>query len=225
LTGAQLRYARLIESNLSQANLSDCWVYGLSAWAVRLDGAIQTDLVITREGEPRVTVDNLDVAQFIYLLLDNERIRNIIDTITTKVVLILGRFTPGRKRILDQLRIALRSHNYLSVVFDFEAPASRSLTDTVSTLAHISKFVIADITEAKSIPQELQRIVPNLPSVPVQPLLESSDREYGMFGDFRLYPWVLPVFTYSSEKHLLASLKKHVIDPAEKKVHELRSQA
>ena len=39
-----------------------------------------------------------------YLLLNNEEIRHVIDTITSKVVLILGRFMPERKAILDAIR-------------------------------------------------------------------------------------------------------------------------
>jgi len=49
------------------------------------------NLIITDDNEPTITVDNLEVAQFIYLLLNNQKIRDVIDTITSKVVLILGR--------------------------------------------------------------------------------------------------------------------------------------
>src|SRR5262249_53715738 len=61
-------------------------------------------LVITRDDEPTVTVDNIEVAQFIYLMLHNQKIRDVIDTITSKAVLILGRFTDERKAVLDALR-------------------------------------------------------------------------------------------------------------------------
>jgi len=155
------------------------------------------------------------------LLLHNEVIRDVIDTITSKVVLILGRFTPERKRVLDALREELRKRNYSPVLFDFEKPTNRDITETVSTLAHMARFVIADITEAKSIPQELSLIVPNLPSVPVQPLILTSQHEYGMFEHFTRYSWVLPVYRYSDEKSLLQALQEKIIAPAEQKAREL----
>ena len=40
---------------------------------LKLDGAEQKNLIITPHDEPEITVDNLEVAQFIYLLLNNER--------------------------------------------------------------------------------------------------------------------------------------------------------
>ena len=196
-------------------------MYGISAWNVKLEGAIQSSLVITPRGESPIQVDNLEVAQFIYLLLNNQKIRSVIDTITSKVALILGRFTPGRKVVLDAIRDELRKRDYLPVLFDFEKPASRNLTETISTLAHMARFVIADITDAKSVPQELMAIVPNMPSVPVQPLLLASQQEYGMFEHFRNYPWVLEEVIYDNQQTLLAELSKKVIAPAEAKAKDL----
>jgi uncharacterized protein YjbI with pentapeptide repeats len=174
-----------------------------------------------REPSSIITVDNLEVAQFIYLLLNNEKVRAVIDTITSKVVLILGRFTNERKRVLNALREELRSHDYLPVLFDFEKPDLRDLTETISILAHMARFVIADITNARSIPQELMAIVPSLPEVPVQPLLLSGQSEYGMFEHFRKFPWVLEPFLYEDETNLLAALKEKVIQPAETKAKAL----
>jgi hypothetical protein len=220
LSGADLRRAVMVESNLEGANLTACSVYGISAWNVRLEGAIQSNLVITPSEESVIQVDDLEVAQFVYLLLSNERIRHVIDAITAKVVLILGRFTPERKVVLDAIRGKLRQRDYLPVLFDFEKPSSRDLTETVRTLAHMARFVIADITDAKSIPQELIAIVPNLPSVPVQPLLLASQHEYGMFEHLRRFPWVLEPVLYESQEALLMELELKVIAPAEAKADQ-----
>ena len=94
----------------------------------------------------------------------------------------------------------------------------------MSTLAHMTRFIIADITDAKSIPQELQAIVPT-PSVPVQPLLEGSSKEYGMFSDFSKHPWVLDIHRYDGISGLLESLPNDVIAPAEARAKELRVKA
>jgi Pentapeptide repeats (8 copies) len=220
LSGADLKRTILVETNLERAILTDCSVYGCSAWNLRLIGANQRDLVIPPNDEPKITVDNLEVGQFIYLLLNNERIRDVINTITSKVVLILGRFTDERKAVLDAIREELRRHDYLPVLFDFEKPAGHDITETIGTLAHMARFVIADITDAKSIPQELMAIVPNLPSVPIQPLLLTTQSEYEMFDHFQRYPWVLQTFRYDNETMLLASLKEKVIEPAEAKAKE-----
>jgi hypothetical protein len=122
-----------------------------SVWKVTCSpGTRQHNLIVTPENEPTITVDNLEVAQFVYLLLNNSRMRSAIDTITSKVVLILGRFSPERKTILDAIRDELRKRDYLPVLFDFEKPTNRDITETVSTLAHMARFVIADITDAKT---------------------------------------------------------------------------
>jgi len=160
LAGVNFTGAQLIETNLANANLTGCQIYGVSAWNINLEGAQQKDLILTREDEPVITVDNLEVAQFIYLLLHNEKIRDVINTIGKKGVLILGRFTE-LKDILENLRDALRQRDYLPIVFDFERPTDRDFTETVMTLAGMCLFIIADITHPKSIPLELQATIPN----------------------------------------------------------------
>jgi uncharacterized protein YjbI with pentapeptide repeats len=223
LSESDLSWSNLSGANLSQTNLTGCRIYATSAWNVQLEGAIQSNLTITNEKEPIITVDNLKIAQFIYLLLNNEQIRDVINTLTMKAVLILGRFTPERKAVLEALREELRRHNYLPILFDFEKPSSRSFTETVRTLADLARFIIADITDPSSIPQELQAIIPTL-AIPVQPILLEGKRAYAMFVDFSLYPWVLPIHFYNDQTNLLATLKEKVIEPAEQKAQELEKR-
>lgn len=231
---ATLCGATFVETNLTAATLTNCSVYGISVWKAELQDTRQDNLVITPDNEPTVTVDNLEVAQFIYLLLNNPKIRDVIDTITTKVVLILGRFTPERKIILDAIRDELRKRNYTPVLFDFEKPGSRDLTETVSILAHLARFIIVDLTDPSSAPHEVATIIPHC-VVPVQPLLtlqplisegKAVERhEYAMFQDLRRrHARVLPTFRYQDTADLLASLKERIIEPAEQKAKELAQQ-
>jgi hypothetical protein len=125
------------------------------------------------------------------------------------------------KAVLDALREALRHKGWVPMLFDFDQPPSRDLTETVSTLAHLARFVIADLTDPRSIPQELKAIVPNLPSVPVQPLLLAGQDAYAMFADLGGYASVLPPVRYRDLSHLLQILDDKVLRPAEARVAEI----
>jgi Pentapeptide repeats (8 copies) len=223
LSKANLRGSQLVGTILENAILVDCQIYGISAWNLKLNGAQQNNLIVTQEDEPTVTVDNLEVAQFIYLLLNNQKIRDVIDTIGKKAVLILGRFTPERKAVLEAIREKLRFCGYLPILFDFDQPASKDITETVSTLAHMARFIIADLTEPSSIAKELETIVPTL-AVPVQPLLEGSRKTYSMFKDYWKYDWILKVHRYRNRDALLASMEREVIGRAEEKAKALEKK-
>jgi len=96
LTGANLCRVTLIDTTVERARFSRCQVYGISAWNLLGAPAHQKDLVITPERQNEITTDELEIAQFFYLLLNNSKLRNVIDNVTSKSVLILGRFTPER---------------------------------------------------------------------------------------------------------------------------------
>src|SRR6516225_5852379 len=223
LSEAYLNEALLVQTDLTAADVTGCRIFGISAWRLKLERTKQQSLVITSEDEPAITVDNIEIAQFIYLLLHNEKIRGVIDTVTSKAVLILGRFTDERKAVLDAVREELRKHDYLPILFDFAVPAARDITETVSLLARMARFIIADLTDPSSIPKELEAIVPSL-AVPVQPLLEGASRPYSMFKDYWKYEWVLPVYRYEGLEPLLATLAEKVIAPAEGKVRALEER-
>ena len=178
--------------------------------------------MITRWSEPEISVDNIEVAQFIYLLLNNPKIRDVVDTIGKKGVLLLGRFTEGRIEILERLRDKLRSLGYVPMVFNFDKPETKDFTETVRLLANLSRFVIVDITKPRSSPLELQATVPDY-MIPFAPILQQGEDPFAMFKDLQdKYDWVLkPVIRYSSVDRLIEVLENKITKPAEVKFKEL----
>jgi hypothetical protein len=231
LKSANLQGTQLAKTNFEEATLDGCKIYGLSAWDLKLDRAIQKDLIVLykentlHDGEPeesRIIVDDLRSAQFIYLLLHNKNIRDAIDALTSKVVLILGRFTEERKAVLDAIREELRRRDFAPVLFDFDKPASKDVTGTVEMLARMARFIIADLTDPSSIPHELATIVPFLRTTPVLPLRLAGSGGYSMFDDLqRAYPWVLDIHEYDDGGSLISALPK-VIAPADEMAEKLR---
>jgi hypothetical protein len=210
---------RLDGSNLSNINLQNATIehaniYGVSVWNAKTDGLIQKNLVITRKNEPEITVDDIEVAQFIYLILNNQKIRDVIGTIAKKGVLILGRFTPERKKILNSIRGKLRENDFVPIMFDFEKVASRDFTETIKILAGMSRFVIVDITNVKSAPLELQATVPDY-KIPFLPIIQKGETQFSMLRDLQQkYNWVLPTMSYSSEESLMKGFRKGILDRA-----------
>jgi uncharacterized protein YjbI with pentapeptide repeats len=213
LCGADLRQVVAVGTNFRHADLSGCHVYGISAWNIDLHGATQHDLVITPDGDGVITADNLAVAQLLFLLLHNENLRDVIETVAKKAVLVLGRFTSERKIVLEAIRDGLRRDDWVPILFDFAGPRNRDRTETISTLAHLARGIIVDLTDARSVPQELMAIVPSLPSVPVQPILADSDSEYATFEHLARYAWVAGVFRYSSPEELTTWLAMNFLRP------------
>lgn len=73
------------------------------------------------------------------------------------------------------MREALRYYDLVPVMFDFDRPSSKTLIDTVSTLANMARFVIADFTDPKIVLQEAPRVVET--SVVLQPILLKGAEE------------------------------------------------
>jgi hypothetical protein len=95
-----LERATLIGTSVSGTCFNGCRVHGVSVWDLKGTPRDQRDLIITPSNEPAITVDNLKVAQFVYLLLNNAEIRDVIDTITAKAVLIFGTLCTGTESSL-----------------------------------------------------------------------------------------------------------------------------
>jgi len=177
-TGAGFRNTTFINCNLNRVNLtgadfrvreiSKTVVYGVSAWDLRTcDQSRQSRLVIEKthdlysdlieqEKIPWM-VDDIELAQFIHYLSNHRKIRDTLNILNDRGVLLLGRFHNGGLTRLDRISQWFRHHGYLPMIFDFERPDSLSFTETIITMAGLSKFVIADLS-GPSVPAELQGI-------------------------------------------------------------------
>jgi uncharacterized protein YjbI with pentapeptide repeats len=232
LSGANLEYvdfsgAHLIQTIIDHARFSGSKVYGVNVWDLQGEFAEQKDLVVSPPGDSIITVDNVKIAQFIYLILNNKEIRHVINTLTSKSVLILGRFTLlERKNILDALRNKLREYDLLPIVFDFDRPTDRDYTETVQTLVSLSLFVIVDVTNPKSTPLEMEATVKQF-KIPYVPIIDLSadPRPFAMMIDSQnSFHWVLQTFGYHSKEELLENIDTAIISRALEKHNELRVQ-
>jgi hypothetical protein len=133
-------------------------------------------LIVTPPSEATFVVDNLEVAQFIYLLLNHKKLRDVFNTMTERGVLILRRFGGGGLEVLQAIAAKLREEKYLPIIFDFERPQDRNYTETVKTLAGLARFVIADLS-GPSVPQEPYATIPHF-KIPFVPIIEASRKPF-----------------------------------------------
>ena len=82
--------------------------------------------------------------------------------------------------------------------------------------------MIADLTEPKSVPAELEAIVPDYPSVPLVAIAADTTREYPLFEHIARYRSVIEtIVRYDGETDLLKRLDAEIIEPAEAKRESL----
>jgi uncharacterized protein YjbI with pentapeptide repeats len=245
--GCNLRGAKLLGCSLNQirvggAKFRGALVWGSGVWNVRRDRDLPTEEQGLRIGwenldpidvltDPRwrppgveFKANRLEVAHFLALVRDApSELSHIIDAASQNLVLILGRFRGPQYQVLKRLRDALPKHGLAPVVFDFDPPEGRDLSETVSLLAGLAHFVIADLSRPSSTPLEVQLIVPNI-AVPFVPIIRASERPFAMFAGLeRKYPWVLSPVRYRSPEALLRNLEQEIIVPARQRARWLRA--
>ena len=154
--------------------------------------------------------------------MKNPKMGTILDEASSKIVLLLGRFTGDDKTVLDALQEALPRFGYVPIVFDFPELKDRDTIETVATLAGMSRFVIANLSQPRSTPLEAHLIIPQI-AVPFVPVIRSVEEPFSMFKALQLkYPWVLQTVAYRSERQLIGHLEERIIRPAETESRRLR---
>lgn len=160
--------------------------------------------------------------------LDGANFGEIMSELKKRRVLILGRFSSRRLKVLEAIEARLKAHpnRYIPQLFTFKKPDGANLTESIIGFAALSRFVVADLSEPKSIPAELSSIVPNFPSLPVVPIMTRSGRPYALFADFdQRANMVKPLLRYRDAKELKALLAEEIVPRAEKKLAEVRPRA
>lgn len=224
MSGATLASAIFANTKVDRAKVSGSWVHAINVSDLEGEFEEQRDLIITHRGKPAIAVDNIKVAQFINLILNNEDIRDAINMLTSRTVLVLGRFaSPGRKAILAALKNGLREYNLLPIVFEFNRPLDHDVIETIKTLAGLSYFAVADITnaEASLLDVDVQAAVSDY-QIPFVPILQAGEQPFLKMGDLQQkYNWILDTVFYRSAEALVQALKPSIIDPAIKKHNKL----
>lgn len=211
-TGAYLGGASFVKTTVSGAIFVRCEVFGLSAWGLVGTPLRQEELLVTPPGEAEVRTDRLEVAQLLYTMLSNRKISDIVDAVADGSVLILGRFQPERLAVLERCAATLRSLGWIPIIFNFEKPGSRTTQETIEMLASLVRYVLADVTDYKSVLQELRGIVADSPSITVQPIIVEGQEEPGMWDFFKHYPWFRTTVVYRDADELARRLDNGLLE-------------
>jgi hypothetical protein len=155
--------------------------------------------------------------------LEGMNFGEIMSVLSRRRVLILGRFTARRLKVLEAIKMHLQEHpnNYIPELFTYDKPASRDLVETIIGMAALSRFIIADLSEPKSVQTELEAIVPHFQSVPVVPLINRTGKEYATFSSLqRRENVVKPTVRYRDIDDLREKIDEQVVPLAEKTLAE-----
>ena len=156
--------------------------------------------------------------------MDGMNFGEIMSELSKRRVLILGRFTDRRKKILEAIKQHLSKHpnQYIPELFTFEKPDNRDLTESIIGFAALSRFIIADLSEPKSVQSELQAIVPNFLSIPVISIINKTGRVYATYSSIERRENVIkPSIRYDNLVDLLEKLDKSIVPKAEEKIAEI----
>jgi uncharacterized protein YjbI with pentapeptide repeats len=221
---ANLCFATLLRVNLEGAVLDKCAVYGTSLWDVNMVETRQRDLDIMPAQQPILSVDSLQTAQLVGMLLHHEQARYEVFTITLNTVLVIGRFPEERRPVLDAIKEALRRGEYSPLVLDFHLPGSGDKNEIVKTLGRMSRFVVADLTEDRRIAETLDAVVHFLPSIPIQPIGQAAREQIELDSHYLKYRWVLTFWPFQGADDLAARFSGEVVAPAERRAAEIRQK-
>jgi len=186
LTGAKLIQAdmtavSLVGTRIQDAELDSCWVQGVSCW--NLDGTPkrQNRLLITPRNEIPVWVGDLEVAQFLSLVLFGKRENRLFrDRACSRLALVAGRFRGNRQPVADAIQQALDSVGLTAVFVEVEKPMARELPPSLSSLFRVAKVVLVDTSR---LPQSGRLFDAATELTPGRPVISLTDEREPRTGE------------------------------------------
>ena len=219
LERAMLRYACLVNADLRGAIISNSPVYGISAWDIRTDEKTrQESLLITPWDENGITVDDLEIAQFLYMVINNEKLGHFVKVMRTSAVLILGSFGNDQSQaLLEKLKKELSARGFIPIIFNFDISETNFPMETVRTLALLSNFIVIDLSEPAGQLAEMAALVPDTFVPFIQIACEGSHVTWMLKGP---QSWVSKIIRYSEPdlQDLPAFIEKNIL-PCAKEIN------
>ena len=160
--------------------------------------------------------------------MDGMNFGEIVSELTKRRVLILGRFTARRLVVLEAIKSALAAHanGYSPELFTYSKPTTHDLVEFIIAVAGLSRFIVADLSEPRSVQSELEAIAPNFQSIPIVALINQTGKEYATYESVkRRVNVVKPTIRYRSVVDLLKKLNEQVVPLAEAKLAAVRPPA
>ncbi|MBW1298118.1 pentapeptide repeat-containing protein [Aquimarina litoralis] len=209
-----------VKTTFSACNLSNSKFYGTNVWDITIDNTTKQNNLIIHDTRGlltnRIIVCDIEVAHIINLLCSNDKFSNLTSESQSKFILILGRFGVNKENLEKLKDKIIQDTNYSPIVFDWNNDKSNlDFIETIVFLSGFAKFIVADISNPKSVPAELQAILSNI-MLPVFPIMHESDSEYAVFTSIKKYQWVYNLIVYDNFEKIIDKFEKAILYPAEK---------
>ncbi len=229
LSGSVFNYSRFLKCNVIKSSLveaslvgcrfieslvDDCNISGASIWDITVEDTTQSNLKINygKGKSQELIFQDLALANALYIFASNNKnFAGFLDKKSTNFVLILGRFGANLDN-LNMIAEALRSRQFSPIIFDFEVE-DLTLIETIKFLALLSKFIIVDISNPKSVPSELEAIISTV-IIPIVPIVISEYNPFGTFSAYSNLPNVLKPILFDTVQQIVDQIDELIIKRA-----------
>jgi uncharacterized protein YjbI with pentapeptide repeats len=213
LSHCEFSRALLMNCNLTQAILTESRLDEAVLAGSKQEGIVTSNLALTPFDEAAILVDDLEMVHLMDALLREPRWRDLIARSSLRVALVIGRFPQWRRPHLDAIREELRRSEFAPLAIDLEKPVGPKLRSVIANLAHLARFVIADLAGSRAFAKDLQPFSFTLRDLPVQVVMPDGEEPPDLPGQ-----WALEPCRYRDTEHLVEIFEKEILKPLAQKL-------